>query len=150
MWHCYDDIVQFSHSVVSYSLRPHWLQHPRLPYPSLTARAYSNSCPSIRWRHPTISSSIIPFSSRLQSFAASGSFPVKSVLHIRWPKYCSFSFSISPANEYSGLISLRFDWLDLFAVPTPQFKSINSLVLSFLHSPTLISIPDYWKNHTFD
>ena len=116
MWHCYDDIVQFSHSVVSYSLRPHWLQHPRLPYPSLTARAYSNSCPSIRWRHPTISSSIIPFSSRLQSLAASGSFPVKSVLHIRWPKYCSFSFSISPSNEYSGLISLRLDWLGLLAV----------------------------------
>ena len=79
------------------------------------------------------------------------------VLHIRWAKYWSFSFSISPSNEYSGLISFRMDWLDLLAVqgtlkssPTPQFKSINSSVLSFLYSPTLTSIHDYWKNHSFD
>ena len=76
------------------------------------------------------------------------------VLLIRWPKY--WSFSISPSNEYSGLISLRIDWLDLLAVqdsqessPTPQFKSINSSALSFLHTPTLTSIRDYWKNHSF-
>ena len=75
-------------------------------------------------------------------------------LCIRWPKYWSFSFSISPSNEYSGLISFRMDWLDLLAVqgtqefsPTPQFKSINSLALSFLYGPTLTSIHDYWKNH---
>ena len=82
----------------------------------------------------------------------------ESVLHIRWPKYWSFSFSISPSNEYSELISFRMDWLDLLAVqrdsqeasPTPQFKSINSSVLSFLYSPTLTSIHDYWKNHSFD
>ena len=76
------------------------------------------------------------------------------VLPIRWPKYWSFSFSISPFKEYSGLISFRIDWLDLLAVqessPTPQFKSINSLVSSFLYSPTLTSIHDYWKNHSFD
>ena len=79
-------------------------------------------------------------------------FPRESVLRIRWPKYCSFSFSISPSNEYSRLISFRMDWMDLLAVqgtqessPTPQFKSINSLVLSFLHSPSLTSIHDYWK-----
>ena len=86
-------------------------------------------------------------------------FSKESVLRIRWPKYWSFSFSISPSSEYSGLISFRFDWLDLFAVQgtltsllqqTPQFKSINSSVLSFLYSPTLTSIPDYWKNHSFD
>ena len=84
-------------------------------------------------------------------------FSNESVLCIRWPKYWSFSFSISPSNEYSGLISFRMDWLDLLAVqeilessPTPQFKSINSLVLSFLYSPTLTSIHDYWKNHSFD
>ena len=78
-------------------------------------------------------------------------FSNESVLHIRWPKYWSFSFSISPSNEYSGLISFRMDWLDLFAVqgtqespPTPQFKSMNSLALSFLCSPTLTSIHDYW------
>ena len=79
------------------------------------------------------------------------------VLHIRWPKYWSFSFSISPSKEYSGLISFRMDWLNLLAVqgtqefsPTPQFKSINSLALSFLYSLTLTSIHDYWKNHSFD
>ena len=81
-------------------------------------------------------------------------FSNESVLHIRWPKYWSFSFSISPFNEYSGLISFRMDWLDLLAVqessPTPQFKSINSSVLSFLYSPALTSIHDLWKNHSFD
>ena len=80
----------------------------------------------------------------------------ESLLHIRWTTYWSFSFSISPSNEYSGLISFRFDWLDLLAEdsqecsPKPQFKSINSLALSFLYSPTLTSINDYWKNHSFD
>ena len=79
------------------------------------------------------------------------------VLRIRCPKYWSFSFSISPSNEYSGLISFRVDWLDPCSPrdsqessPTPQFKSINSLALSFLYSPTLSSIHDYWKNHSFD
>ena len=79
------------------------------------------------------------------------------VLRIRWPKYWSFSFSISPSNEYSGLISFRMDWLDLLAVQktqesssTPQFKSINSSALSLIYSPTLTSIHDYWKNHSFD
>ena len=97
-----------------------------------------------------------PLLSCLQSFSAQG-FSSKSVLCIRWPKYWSFSFSTSPSNEYSGPISFRMDWLDLLAVqgtckssPTSQFKSINSLALSFLHSPTLTSIHDYWKNHSFD
>ena len=77
-------------------------------------------------------------------------FSNESVLHIRWPKCWSVSFSISPSNEYSGLISFRIDWLDLLAVqgtlessPAPQFKSINSSVLSFLYGPTLMSIHDY-------
>ena len=78
----------------------------------------------------------------------------ESALHIRWPKYWNFSFSISTSNEYSGLISFRIDWLELLAVQgsslTPQFKSIDSLVLSFLYGPTLTSIYDYWKNHIFD
>ncbi|CAI9167967.1 unnamed protein product [Rangifer tarandus platyrhynchus] len=90
-------------------------------------------------------------------FPSTRVFSNESVLHMRWPKDWSFSFSISPSNEYSGLISLRTDWLGLLAVQgilksllqTPQFKSINSLVLSFLHSPTLISIYDHWKNHSF-
>ena len=82
----------------------HRLQHARPPCPSPFPGAWSNLCPS-SWRcHPTISSSVIPFSSCLQSFPASGSF-----LCIRWPKYWSFSFGISPSNDYSGLISFRID-----------------------------------------
>ena len=83
-------------------------------------------------------------------------FSNKSVLHIRWPKYWSFSFSISASNEYSGLISFRIDWLDLLAPrtskefsPTPQFRSINSSALSFLYGPTLMFVQYYWKNHSF-
>ena len=84
-------------------------------------------------------------------------FSNESVILIRWPKYWSFSFSICPSNEYSGLISFRRDWLDLLAVqgnpkssPTPQLKSINSSGLSFLYSPALTSLHDYWKNHSLD
>ena len=78
-------------------------------------------------------------------------FSNESVLPIRWSKYWSFSFTISPSNRYSGLISFRIDWLDLLAEdsqessPKPEFKSINSLALSFLYSQTLTSIHDYWK-----
>ena len=93
----------------------HGLQHARLPCPPPTLRACSKSCPLSLWCHLTISSSIIALSSCLQSCPASGSLPM-SVLWIRWPKYWSFSFSISPSNEYSGLISFRMDWLDLLAV----------------------------------
>ena len=85
-------------------------------------------------------------------------FSNESVLCIRWPKDWSFSFSISPSNEYSGLISFMMHWLYLLnsprdsqeSSPTPQFKSINSSALSFLYSPTLTSIHDYWKNHSLD
>ena len=77
-------------------------------------------------------------------------FSNESVLHIRWPKYWSLTFNISPSNEHSGLISFRMDWLDLLAVQTSQFKSINSSALSFLYSPTLTSIHDHWKNHSCD
>ena len=112
--------VQFSRLVVSNSLQPHGLQHARPPCLSPTPGVYTNSY-LLSWRcHPTISSSVIPFSSCLQSFPASEPFPhqEESVLHIRWPKYWSFSFSfsISPFKEYSGLISFRIDWLDLLAV----------------------------------
>ena len=140
------------------TLQPRGLQHTRLPCPSPTSGAYSNLRPSSWWCHPTISSSVVPFSSCLQSFPASGSFSSESVLLIRWPKYWGFSFRISPSNEYSGLISFKMYWLDLLAVqgtlksppPTPQFKSINSSALSFLYSPALTSIHDYWENHSFD
>ena len=85
-------------------------------------------------------------------------FSKESALCIRWPKYWRFSFSISPSNEHPGLISFRMDWLDLLAVqgtlksllPTTQFKSINFSAFSFLYSPTLTTIPDYWKNHSLD
>ena len=107
--------VEFSYSVLSNSLRPCGLQHTRLPCPAPNPRAYSNSRPLSQWCHPTISSSVTPFSSHLQSFPALGSFP-ETVLHIRWPKGCSFSFSISPSNEHPGLISFRMDRLDLLAV----------------------------------
>ena len=110
-WCTYFTLVQFS-SVMSDSLQPHELQHSRLPCPSPTPGVYSNSCALSRWCHPTISSSVIPFSSRLQSFPASGSFSNESALSIRWPEYWSFSFNISPSNDYSGLISFRMDLLD--------------------------------------
>ena len=109
-------LVQFSHSEMSNYLWPHGLQHSRLPCPSLTPGACSNSCPLSQWCHPTISSSVIPFSSCPQSFPASGSFSNESALRIRWPKYWSFSVSISLSNENPGLISFRMDWLDLLAV----------------------------------
>ena len=149
--------VQFSHSVMSNSLQPHGLQHARFPCPSPTPGAYPNSCPLSQWCHPTISSSVIPL--LLPSiFPSIRVFSNESVLHIRWPKYWSFSFSISLSNEHPVLISFRMDWLDLLAVqrtpqessPTPQFKSINFLVLSFLYSPTLTSIHDHRKNHSLD
>ena len=108
--------VQFRCSVVSNSLQPHGLYHASPLCPSPTPRVYSNSCSLSQWCHPTISSSVLPFSFCLQSFPASGSFPKESVLCIRWPKYWSFSFSPSPSNEYSGLISFRNDWFDPLVV----------------------------------
>ena len=84
-------------------------------------------------------------------------FSNESLLPIRWPKYWSFSFSISPSNEYSRLITFGIDWFDLLAVqgtqessPAPQFESINSSALSLFYGPALTSIHDYWKNHSFD
>ena len=108
--------IQFSCSVMSDSLRPYGLQHARLPCPSPTLRVYSNSSPLSRWCHPTISSSIDPFSSHLQSFSASGSFPVSQFFASGGQSIGSFSFSISSSNVYWGLISFRMDWLDLLAV----------------------------------
>ena len=104
---------QFSHSILSNSLQPHGLQHTRLPYPSPTPRACSNSCPSSQWCHQTISSSVVPFSSCLHLSQHQGLFQWVSSLH-QWPK--CFSLSISPSNEYSGLISFRIDWFDLLAI----------------------------------
>ena len=143
--------VQFSRSVVSYSLRSHGPQHTRPPCPSPTPGVHPNSCPLSRSCHPTISSSVVPFSSCPPSSIRV--FSNESALRIRWPKYWSFSFSISPSNEYSGLISFRMDWSKGFSRVFSQHhssKAFNSLALSFLHSPTLTSIHDHWKNHSLD
>ena len=91
-------------------------------------------------------------------FPSNRVFSNESVLRIKWPKYWSFSFNISPSNEHSGLISFRMYWLDLLAVQGTlksllqhhRWKRINSSALSLLHSPTLTSIHDYWKNHSLD
>ena len=98
-----------------------------------------------------------PFHLLPSNFFSIRVFSNESALRIRWPKYWSFSFNISPSNEHSGLITFRMDWLNLIAVqgklessPTPQFKSINSSVLSFLYSPSLTTIYDYWKNRSLD
>ena len=148
---------QFSLSVMSDSLLPHGLQHARLPCPSLTPGACSNSCSLSQWCHPTISSSVIPFSSCLPSFPASGYFPMSQVFASGGQSTGdSASASVLPMNiQYWFPLS----WLVWFpcsprdsqeSSPTPQFKSISCLVLSFLYSPTLTSIHDYWKNHSLD
>ena len=147
-------MLLFIWSVVSDSLRPHGLQHTRLPCLSLCPGACSNSCPLSQWCHPTISSSVIPFSSCPQSFPTSGSFPMSQLLwpSIRWPKYWSFSRSISPSTGYSGLIFFRIGlvWSPFCPKdsqefsPAPQFKRINSLVINLLHGPALTSVHDYW------
>ena len=107
--------VQFSRSVVSDSLQPHEAQHARPPCPSPTPGVHSDSRPSSQWYHPAISSSVVPFFSCPQSLPASV-FSNESTLHMRWPKYWSFTFSIIPSKEIPGLISFRMDWLDLLAV----------------------------------
>ena len=109
-------LLLFSRSVTSDSLWPYGLQHPRLPCPSPSPGACSNSCPLSQWRHPTISSSVVPFSSCLQSFPASGSFLMSWVFASGGQSIGAFGFSISPSNEYSGLISFGIDWLDLLVV----------------------------------
>ena len=100
-------VSQFISSVMSDSLRPHELQHARPPCPSPTPGVHSNSCPSSWWCHAAISSSVILFSSCPQSLSASV-FSNESTLRMRWPKYWSFSFNISPSNEHPRLISLRW------------------------------------------
>ena len=151
--------VQFSLSVVSKSLRPHELQHVRPPCPSPNPESQSPQKPMsiesvmpsnhLILCHPLLFLHSIFPSSRVSSN--------ESALCMRWPKYWSFSFIISSYKGIPELISFRMDWLDLLTVqgtqessPTPPFKSISSSVLSLLHSPTLTSIHDYWKNHRLD
>ena len=140
---------QFSRSVVSDSLRPHGRQHAKLPCPSSTPGACSNSCPSSRWCHSTISSSVIPFSSCLQSFPVLGSFLMSQFFpsggQSIWVSASVLSLNIQGYFPL-GLIGL----ISLQSSPTPQFQSINSSVISFLNGATFTSIQDYWKNHRFD
>ena len=132
-----------------------WTAVPRLPCSSPTPGAYSNSCPLHWWCHPTILCR--PLLLLHSIFPSIRVFSNESTLLIRWPKYWSFSFSISPSNEHPELISFRMDWLDLLTVQG-TLKSLlqhhsskaSSLALSFLPSPTLTSIRDYWKNHNLD
>ena len=123
------------------SLWPHGLQHAWLPCPSLSSGVCSNSCPLSQWCHPTISSSVISFSSCLQSFPA-WVFPNESALFIRWPEFWSFSFSISPSNEYSVLISFRIDWFDFLAdqgTPKSLLQHHSSKASIFSAQPSLLS-----------
>ena len=149
--------VEFSCSVVSDSLRPHESQQARPPCPSPTPRVHSNPRP-LSWRcHPAISSSVIPFSSCSQSLPASESFPMSQLF--AWGGQStgvSALASFLPNNAradllQNGLVGSPCSPRDAQeSSPTPQFKSINSLALSFLHSPTLTSIHDHWKNHSLD
>ena len=151
--------VQISHSVVSDSLRPHESQHAKPPCPSPTRGVHSNSRSSSWWCHPAISSSVIPFSSCLQSLLASV-FSNESTLHMRWPKYWSFSFSNHSfqRNPSKGLISFRMDWLDLLAVQGTlksllQHHSSKASILqcsAFFTVQLSTSIHDHWKNHSLD
>ena len=148
-------LLLFSRPVMSSSLRSHGLQHARLLCPSLSPRVCSNSCPLSQWCHPTISSSVVPFSSCLQSFPASGKW-VSSFASGGQSIGASASASVLPKNiqdwfplGLTGLISLQSKGLSN-SYPTPQFESISSLALSLIYGPTLTSTRDYWKNHTFD
>ena len=147
--------IQFSCSVVSNSLRPHESQHTRPPCPSETLGVYPNPCPLSQWCHPTISS-CHPLLLLPSIFPSIRVFSNDLSLRIRWPKYWSFSFNISPSNEHPGLISFRMDWLDLLAVQGTlksllrHHSSKASILQLFLYSPTLTSIHDYWKNCSLD
>ena len=157
MFHCSVQSVQFSHSVMSDSLQPHEFQYARLPCPSPTPRVYSNSYPSRWWCDPTISSSVIPFSSHLQSFPASGSFPVSQLFASGGQSIrVSPSTSVLSMNTqdwsplgWTGWISLQSKGLSrVFSNTTVQKH--HSSAFSLLYCPTLTSIHDYWKNHSLD
>ena len=149
MFHC---------SGVSNSLQPYGLQHARFPHPSPTSGACSNLCPLSRWCHPTLLVLCCPLFPLPSIFPSIRVFSNELALLIRWPK---FSFSISPSNEYSGLISFRTDWFDLLAVQ----RTLKSLLQHHISKASVVQrsaffivqfshhdshIHDYWKNHSFD
>ena len=148
----YQLVSRFSHSVMSDSLRPHGLPHSRPLCPLPIPRVYLTSCPLSRWCHPAISSSVIPFSSRPQSFRASGPFQMNQLFPSGGQSIgVSASTSVLPMNIQNWFPLGRTGWISLQSkglwviFPIPQFKSINSSALSFLYSATLISICDHWK-----
>ena len=137
---------------MSDSLRPHEQQHARPCCPSPTPGVHPNSCPLSQMpsNHLILCRPLLLLPS---IFPNTRVFSNESVLRIRWPKYWSFRFSFSPSNEYSGLISFRMDWLDILAHQgtfSTTVHSISSSALSFPYGPTLTSLHDYWKNHSFD
>ena len=151
--------VHFSPSVMSDSLRPHGLQHIRLPCLLTTLGTYLNSCPLSWWSssHLILSRPLLLQPSIFPSIRV---FSNESALHIRRPKYWSFSFSISPSNEYSGLISFRMHWLDFLAVQGTlksllQHHNSKASILRcsaffIIQLSSLSSVHDYWKNHSLD
>jgi len=131
-----------SGSVMSSSLQPHGLQHSKLPCPSPTPGACSNSCPLSLWCHPTILSSVVPLSSCLQSFPASGSFP-RSQLSASGGQSIKVwaSGSVLPMNIPSGLISFRMDWLDLLAV----HRTLKSLLQHHSSKASILWCSTFFK-----
>ena len=149
--------VQFSRSVVSESLQSHEPQHTRPPCPSPTPRLFPNPCPLCPWCFPTISSSAFPFSSCPQSLPASGSFQMSQLFSLGGQTIgVSASTSVLPVNTQDWYPLGWTGWIPLpsrdsqESSPTPQFKNVNSSVLSFLYIPTLTSIYNHWKNHSLD
>ena len=149
--------VQFSRSVVSDPLRPHELQHVRPPCPSPFPRVYSNSCPLSQWCHPTISSSVGPFSSCPQSFPASGSFQISQLFTSGGPSIgVSASTTVLPMNTqdwfplgWTGWISLQTKGVSRILSNTTIQKH-QFFGTQLFYSPTLTHIHDYWKKHIFD
>ena len=156
------------------TLWPYGLQHTRLPCPSLSPSSIQSLSRVWLFATPWTAQSLLRFMS-IESmmlpnhlilchhllfppliFPSIRVFSSEAALRLRWPKYWSFTFSISPSNEYSGLISFRTVWLDLLAVQgtqessLAQFESISFLALSPLYGPRLTYVHDYWKNHSFD
>ena len=149
----FDYLLLFSRLIVSDSLWPHELQRAMLPCPSLALGICSNSCPLSQWCHPTISSSVVPFSSCPQSFPASGSFPMNWLFASGGQSIGALA--LAPSNEYSVLVSTRIDWFDIFAVQ----GTLKSLLQHHNSKPSILQhfqwsnshiLHDYWKTHSLD
>ena len=154
--HCQIRSDQISRSVMSDTLRPHESKHARPPCPSPAPGVHPNPCPLSQWCHPTISSSVVPFPSRLQSFPASGSFQMSRLSASGGQRIgASASVSVLPMN-IQGWFHLQLVWSPCSprdseeSSPRPHFKSVNSSALRLLYGPALTSTHDYWRNYSFD